>query len=165
MNDAMLYITAGGAVGSGIKGRIEVKKDGVLSTPQTSTRYVVMANYGQADICGGTVDMPNVEWLNALNAPALTTVRDNGFLNVGIFRITQGVTSGNPTVVRLGTNGLMRVNQLALDLSKAQPNARSSTHPTTRISSGSVRSSRQRLKPPMAASRLAVILIRQWQFA
>ena len=122
VNDAMLYLTAGDAAGSGTKGRLEVKKDGVLSTPHTSTRYVVMANYAQADICGGTVDMPNVEWLNALNAPALTTVRDNGFLNVGIFRITQGVTSGNPTVVRLGTNGLMRVNQLALDLSKAQPN-------------------------------------------
>jgi hypothetical protein len=94
---------------------------GVLSTPQTSTRYVVVANYGQADICGGIVDMQSVEWLNALNNPALTIVRDGGFLNVGTFRITQGVTSGNPTVVRLGTNGIMRVNQLALDLSKTQP--------------------------------------------
>ncbi len=121
VNDALLYVTAGGAAGSGTKGRLLVKEDGVLSTPQTSTRYVTMANYGQADICGGIVDLPNVEWLNALNAPALTTVRDGGFLKVGTFRITQGVTSGNPTVVRLGTNGLMRVNQLALDLSKAQP--------------------------------------------
>ena len=100
---------------------LQVKKGGVLSTPQTDTRYVTMANYGHADICGGTVDFPKVEWLNALNAPALTTVRDGGFLNVETFRITQGVTNGNPTVVRLGTNGLMRVNQLALDLSKAQP--------------------------------------------
>ena len=122
VNDAMLYITAGGASGNGTKGRLLVKEGGVLSTPQTSTRYVTMANYGQADICGGTVDFPKVEWLNALNAPALTTVRDGGFLNVGIFRITQGVTSGNPTVVRLGTNGLMRANQLALDLTKVQPN-------------------------------------------
>ena len=121
VNDALLYVTAGGAAGSGTKGRLLVKEGGVLSTPQTSTRYVTMANYGQADICGGTVDVPNVEWLNALNAPALTTVRDGGFLNVGTFRITQGVTSGNPTVVRLGTNGVMRVNQLALDLSKPQP--------------------------------------------
>ena len=121
VNDALLYVTAGGAAGSGTKGRLMIKKGGVLSTPQTSTRYVTMANYGQADVCGGTVDVPNVEWLNALNAPAQTIVRDGGFLNVGIFRITQGVTSGNPTVVRLGTNGLMRVNQLALDLSKAQP--------------------------------------------
>ena len=121
VNDGMLYVTAGGAAGSGTKGRLLVKEGGVLSTPQTSTRYVTMANYGQTDICGGTVDFPNVEWLNALNAPALTTVRDGGFLKVGTFRITQGVTSGNPTVVRLGTNGLMRVNQLALDLSKAQP--------------------------------------------
>ena len=121
VNDALLYVTAGGAAGSGTKGRLLIKEGGVLSTPQTSTRYVTMANYGQADICGGTVDFPNVEWLNALNAPALTTVRDGGFLKVGTFRITQGVTSGNPTVVRLGTNGLMRVNQLALDLSKAQP--------------------------------------------
>lgn len=121
VNDGMLYITAGGAAGSGTKGRLLVREGGVLSTPQTDTRYVTMANYGQADICGGIVDFPKVEWLNALNAPAVTTVRDGGFLNVGIFRITQGVTSGNPTVMRLGTNGLMRVNQLALDLSKAQP--------------------------------------------
>ena len=121
VNDGMLYITAGGAAGSGTKGRLLVKEGGALSTPQTSTRYVTMANYAQADICGGIVDFPKVEWLNALNAPALTTVRDGGFLNVETFRITQGVTNGNPTIVRLGTNGLMRVNQLALDLSKAQP--------------------------------------------
>ncbi len=121
VNDGMLYVTAGSATGSGIKGRLFVKEGGVLSTPQTDTRFVTMANYAQADICGGTVDFPKVEWLNALNAPALTTVRDGGFLNVETFRITQGVTSGNPTVVRLGTNGTMRVNQLALDLTKDQP--------------------------------------------
>ena len=121
VNGAMLYVTAGSIAGSGTKGRLLVKEGGVLSTPQTDTRFVTMANYSQTDICGGTVDFPKVEWLNALNAPALTTVRDGGFLNVEIFRITQGVTNGNPTVVRLGTNGTMRVNQLALDLSKAQP--------------------------------------------
>ena len=121
VNDALLYVSAGSAAGSGSKGMLQVKKGGVLSTTQTDTRYVTMANYGHADICGGTVDFPKVEWLNALNEPALTTVRDGGFLNVETFRITQGVTNGNPTVVRLGTNGLMRVNQLALDLSKAQP--------------------------------------------
>ena len=120
-DNSLLYISAGNAAASGTKGRLQVMAGGVLSTPQTSTRYVVVANYGQADICGGIVDMQSVEWLNALNNPALTIVRDGGFLNVGTFRITQGVTSGNPTVVRLGTNGIMRVNQLALDLSKTQP--------------------------------------------
>lgn len=121
VNDAMLYVSAGNAAGSGTKGRLLVREGGILSTPQTSQRYVALSNYGQADICGGTVDMPNVEWLNAMNAPALTTVRDGGFLNVATFRISQGVTNGNPTVVRLGTNGIMRVNQLVLDLSKNQP--------------------------------------------
>ena len=120
-DNSLLYVSAGNAAASGTKGRLQVRAGGVLSTPQTSTRYVVVANYGQADICGGIVDMQSVEWLNALNNPALTIVRDGGFLNVGTFRITQGVTSGNPTVVRLGTNGIMRVNQLALDLSKTQP--------------------------------------------
>lgn len=121
VSNAMLYVSAGSAAGSGTKGRLAVKDGGILSTPQTSLRYVALSNYGQADICGGTVDMPNVEWLNAMNAPTLTTVRDGGFLNVATFRISQGVTTGNPTVVRLGTNGLMRVNQLALDLSKDKP--------------------------------------------
>ena len=117
-----LYITAGSSATalSETKGRLIVKDGGVLYAPQTGTRYVSMGNYAQADICGGTIDMPNIEWLNALNKPTLTTVRDDGFLNIGTFRITQGVTSGN-TVVRLGTNGTMRVNQLALDLNKAQP--------------------------------------------
>lgn len=117
-----LYITAGGSTTalSETKGRLVVRNGGVLYAPQTGVRHAVMANYAQADICGGTVEMPNIEWLNALSKPSLTTVRDGGFLNVGIFRVTQGVT-GNPTVVRLGTNGLMRVNQLALDLTKDQP--------------------------------------------
>lgn len=120
---APLYISAGGSATalSETKGRLIVRDGGVLYAPQTGVRYAVMANYAQADICGGTVEMPNIEWLNALNRPSLTTVRDGGFLNVGIFRVTQGVTSGD-TVVRLGTNGILRASQLALDLTKDQPN-------------------------------------------
>ena len=92
---------------------------GTLQAPQDS-RFVYVIHYGQADICGGTVDMPNIEWLNAQNSRALTTVRDGGVLNVDVFRVTQGVT-GNPTVVRLGTNGFLRANQLSLDFNQTQP--------------------------------------------
>ena len=92
---------------------------GTLQAPQGS-RFVYVIHYGQVDICGGTVDMPNIEWLNAHNSRALTTVRDGGVLNVDVFRVTQAVT-GNPTVVRLGTNGLLRANQLSLDFNQTQP--------------------------------------------
>ena len=65
--------------------------------------------------------MPNVEWLNAQNSPARTIIRNGGVLSVNKFRVTQGVASGNPTVVCLETNGLLRVNSLTLDTSKATP--------------------------------------------
>ena len=119
VDNALMYVTAGSAAASGKKGRVVVRDGGVLYAPQTSTRYAIMANYAQTDICGGTVDMPNVDWLNALNNPTLTTIRDGGTMNVGNFRVAQGV-SGNPTVVRLATNGVLRCKQLTLDTSKSQ---------------------------------------------
>ena len=100
------------------KGHLAVT-GGTLQAPQGS-RFVYVIHYGQADICGGTVDMPNIEWLNAHNSRALTTVRDGGVLNVDVLRVTQAIT-GNPTVVRLGTNGLLRANQLSLDFNQTQP--------------------------------------------
>ena len=117
--NAVLLVQGNNTSYAKTKGHLAVT-GGTLHAPQGS-RFVYVIHYGQADICGGTVDMPNVEWLNAHNTRALTTVRDGGFLNVGTFRITQGVTSGNPTVVRLGTNGLLRANQLVLDLGQTQP--------------------------------------------
>ena len=117
VDNALMYVTAGSAAASGKKGQVVVKDGGVLYAPQTSTRYAIMANYAQADICGGTVDMPNVDWLNALNNPTLTTIRDGGTMTVGNFRVAQGVSS-NPTVVHLATNGLLRCKQLTLDTSK-----------------------------------------------
>lgn len=117
VDNALMYVTAGSAAASGKKGQVVVRDGGVLYAPQASTRYAIMANYAQADICGGTVDMPNVDWLNALNNPTLTTIRDGGTMSVGNFRVAQGVSS-NPTVVHLATNGLLRCKQLTLDTSK-----------------------------------------------
>ena len=122
--NAVLLVQGNNSSFANTKGHLAVT-GGTLHAPQVpqsgQTYYVYVIHYGQADICGGTVDMPNAEWLNAHNSRALTTIRDGGFLNVGTFRITQGVTSGNPTVVRLGPNGLLRANQLALDLGQPQP--------------------------------------------
>lgn len=115
---AMLYVSAGSTTGtSETKGRLLVRDGGVISTPQTALRYAVTANGGHADICGGTVDMPNVEWINAYNRPCLTTVRDGGVMDVGTFRVAQATTD-SPTVVRLGTNGLLRCNQISIDTGK-----------------------------------------------
>ena len=121
--NAVLLVQGNNSSFANAKGHLAVT-GGTLHAPQVppsgQTYFVYVLHYGQADICGGTVDMPNVEWLNAHNTRALTTVRDGGVLNVGTFRVTQGVT-GNPTVVRLGTNGLLRTNQLVLDLNQPQP--------------------------------------------
>ena len=116
--NAVLLVQGNNTSFAKTKGHLAVT-GGTLHAPQGS-RFVYVIHYGQADICGGTVDMPNIEWLNAQNTRALTTIRDGGVLNVDVFRVTQGVT-GNPTVVRLGTNGLLRANQMALDLTQTQP--------------------------------------------
>ena len=121
--NAVLLVQGNNASIAKTKGSLSVT-GGTLYAPQESgTRYVYVIQYGHADICGGTVLMPHVEWLNAQNTPALTTVRDGGVLDVDQFRVTQVVKNG-ATVVRLGTNGLLRANQLTLDLNQAQPDVK-----------------------------------------
>lgn len=121
--NAVLLVQGNNSSWANTKGHLAVT-GGTLLAPQVppsgQTYFAYVIQYGQADICGGTVDMPKLEWLNAQNTPARTIIRDGGVLNVGTFRVAQSVT-GNPTVVRLGTNGLLRTNHLFLDTSKTKP--------------------------------------------
>ena len=117
---AVLYIVGNNAsYGTGL-GRLVVS-GGEITAPQSS-RFVYNIQYGEADICGGTVSMPNVEWLNAQNTTARTIIRDGGILDIGTFRVAQGITSGE-TVVHLATNGLLRASHLYLDPEKDPPSA------------------------------------------
>ncbi len=118
--EGLLFLAGKTATGySDSKGRMAVKKGGVLYAPQAGTRYVTVRDYGQADICGGVVDMPNIEWLNAFETEARTTIRDGGVLSVPKFRVAQKVT-GNPVVVNLATNGLLCVQNISLDAKQSQ---------------------------------------------
>lgn len=96
-----------------VTGNLSVQDGAEIVTPQTDTSYVTVQSGGHADICGGTVSLPNSDWCNAHSSMGLTTIRDGGVLDVGIFRMGQMVTDGS-TVVHLATNGLLRAGQLYL---------------------------------------------------
>lgn len=114
-----VYGNSSGSDFSATRGKLSVT-GGTLYAPQSGSRYVYVTQYGQVDVCGGTVYMPNIEWLNAQNSIARTIIRDGGVLDVGTFRVAQNVT-GNPTVVHLATNGILRTRQIVIDTDQTAP--------------------------------------------
>ncbi len=118
---APVYIHGSGAADATI-GTLTVSGGELVVSPNSSAKYVQVGNqngdYGLLDVCGGTVKTSGGEFMNALGA-GLTVIRDGGVIDCGggNFRMAQYMTD-NPTVVRLATNGLLRCNQISLDMGK-----------------------------------------------
>ncbi len=118
---APVYIHGSGAANATI-GTLTVSGGELVVSPDSSAKYVQIGNqngdYGLLDVCGGTVKTSGGEFMNALGA-GLTVIRDGGVIDCGggNFRMAQYMTD-NPTVVRLATNGLLRCNQISLDMGK-----------------------------------------------
>ncbi len=118
---APVYVHGSGAADPTI-GTLTVSGGELVVSPNSSAKYVQVGNqngdYGLLDVCGGTLKTSGGEFMNALGA-GLTVIRDGGVIDCGggNFRMAQYMTD-NPTVVRLATNGLLRCNQISLDMSK-----------------------------------------------
>lgn len=127
LNDsAPLYVHGSGDADATI-GTLTVSGGEIVVSPESSSRYVQVGyydtetgdyDYGLLDVCGGTVKTSGGEFLNALGA-GLTVIRDGGVIDCGggSFRMAQYMKD-NPTTVRLATNGLLRCNQVSLDMGK-----------------------------------------------
>ena len=120
-----LEIASGTTVigGSGVhsyvqsNGTLRVSGGELVVAASSSGKFFRVNDGGTNDVCGGTVKLNGGEYLNAVNSGA-TIIRDGGEINCGgNFRMAQN-TSGNPTVVRLATNGLLRCNQVSIDTTK-----------------------------------------------
>ena len=118
---APVYIHGSGAADATI-GTLTISGGELVVSPDSSAKYVQVGNqngdYGLLDVCGGKVKTSGGEFMNALGA-GLTVIRDGGEIDCGggNFRMAQYMKD-NPTVVRLATNGLLRCNQISLDMSK-----------------------------------------------
>ena len=122
LNDAApVYVHGSGAADATI-GTLTVSGGELVVSPNSSSKYFQVGNqsgdYGLLDVCGGTVKTSGGEFLNALGA-GLTVIRDGGVIDCGggSFRMAQYMKD-NPTTVRLATNGLLRCNQVSLDMGK-----------------------------------------------
>jgi len=121
-----LEIASGTTVigGSGVhsyvqsNGTLRVSGGELVVAASSSGKFFRVNDGGTNDVCGGAVKLNGGEYLNAVNFGA-TIIRDGGKIDCGgNFRMAQN-TSGNPTVVRLATNGLLRCNQVSIDTSKS----------------------------------------------
>lgn len=122
LNDAApVYVHGSGGADATI-GTLTVSGGELVVAPNSSAKFFQIGNqngdHGMLDVCGGTVKTSGGEFLNALGA-GLTVIRDGGVIDCGggNFRMAQYMTD-NPTTVRLATNGLLRCNQISLDMGK-----------------------------------------------
>ena len=97
-------------------GTLRVSGGELVAAVNSSGKFFRVNDGGTNDVCGGSMILNDFEYLNAVNSGA-TIIRDGGVVGCGPFRVAQA-TTGKPTVVRLGTNGLLRCKHLTLDTSK-----------------------------------------------
>ncbi len=127
LNDAAPFYVHGSGAADATIGTLTVSGGELVVSPESSSKFVQVgyynsengnSDYGLLDVCGGTVKTSGGEFLNALGA-GLTVIRDGGVIDCGggNFRMAQYMTD-NPTTVRLATNGLLRCNQISLDMGK-----------------------------------------------
>ncbi len=113
--NAPLYVKGNGSSYSDTVGHLLVSGGTILNSQ--NSRYMQVDNYGQVDIAGGLVTMNNnaeCEYLNALQTPARTILRDGGMLNVSLLRVSQA-TAGDGGEIFLREGGTLRVTSMTLD--------------------------------------------------
>lgn len=127
LNDTAPFYVHGSGDADATIGTLTVSGGELVVSPESSSKYVQVGyyntetgdyDYGLLDVCGGTLKTSGGEFLNALGA-GLTVIRDGGVIDCegGNFRMAQYMKN-NPTTVRLATNGLLRCNQVSLDMGK-----------------------------------------------
>ena len=111
--DAALYVAGNGSAYNDQYGYLKLS-GGKLVNYQSSYRFHV-GGYGHVDIAGGTVSLTSAEYLNALNSPGKTTIRDGGLLTCDLFRLAQTYAAKGGELF-LNTNGTLRCRAIFLDL-------------------------------------------------
>lgn len=92
-------------------GHLEI--DGGELYSSQSGRIVDVNSYGQVTVKnGGSVYLPNMEWINGLSSPARLTVDDGGMFTVNYLRLTQ---SDQASEVYLNEGGTLAAKRLYLD--------------------------------------------------
>lgn len=109
--NAPLYVRGNASAYSETRGYLFVS-GGTVQNDQN--RYFQIDNYGHVDIAGGTVALGSGEYLNALQTPGKTTIRDGGMLNANLVRVSQ-TAAGNGGEIFLGEGGILRTKSMRLD--------------------------------------------------
>jgi len=110
---ALVYVGGGGEY-QDYKARLTVSGGELYAPPEMGFRRFHTEKYANVEITGGKINMPKVEYLNALDGLSTLTISDGGELICREFRLSQTRT-GEGGVVNLNNGGRLTVSTFRMD--------------------------------------------------
>ena len=110
---ALVYVGGGGGY-QDYRARLTISGGELYAPPEMGFRRFHTEKYASVEVTGGKINMPKVEYLNALDGPSMLTISDGGELICREFRISQTRT-GDGGVVNLNNGGRLTVSTFRMD--------------------------------------------------
>ncbi|MBR3220994.1 MAG: hypothetical protein IKF72_02080 [Kiritimatiellae bacterium] len=110
---ALVYVGGGGEY-QDYRARLTISGGELYAPPEMGFRRFHTEKYARVEVIGGKINMPKVEYLNALDGPSMLTISDGGELICREFRISQTRT-GDGGVVNLNSGGRLTVSTFRMD--------------------------------------------------